>query len=275
MKYTNKHNLPEWLVRQLLPQNPHLPDPKRMSVTDLIAPPRMRTLKIQKWDEITTDVSDLLNFFDGNNLDRAFKNDPEEQIKLELLIDGITLVGQLDRLIVTPDSVTVVDRKRTKVGGAAYGDTRRSWIAQLNCYAWLLQRTRGIETTKLENHVSYKDWSPVKMYTKDYPQWAWQIIQQPLWSFEHQELYIRQQLEYHAANPMDCPVEERWGSFAVMANGRKTALRVLKTRQKYETWMEDNQKGDFVENRDCLRCKHFCSVSSVCQDAYNKEKTNV
>ena len=267
MIYTNQHNLPEWLVRQLIPTEEHPPNPKRMSVTSLIHPPRMRTLLMEKWDEITVDVSDLLNFFDGNNLDAAFDNEENAQEKLEIDIDGITLVGKLDLHYSVPDGEIIVDNKRTKVGALGYNDTVKEWERQLNCYAWMFTHKTGRPVVGLENHVYYKDHSPVKATNPAYPKIAFEVLTQPLWNAKEAEDYIRTQLEYHATAKMDCPVDERWGSFAVMSKGRKTAHRVCKTIRECEEWMQKNSKGDYIENREALRCKFFCPVRSVCKDS--------
>jgi hypothetical protein len=267
MIYTDNYNLPEWLVRQLIPKDEHPPNPKRMSVTSLIHPPRMRTLLMEKWSEIMVDVSELLNFFDGNNLDAAFDNEENAQEKLNVEIDGITLVGKLDLHYPTSEGEIIVDNKRTKVGSLSYGDTVKEWERQLNCYSWMFTRITGRPVCGLENHVYYKDHSPVKAVNPTYPKIAFEILNQPLWKMEEAEDYIRTQLEYHALSPMACPVDERWGNFAVMSNGRKTAHRVLKTMRECEEWMQKNKKGDYIEHRDALRCRYFCPVKTVCKDS--------
>lgn len=266
MRYTNKHELPEWLVDKLIPFPPKKPKKDRMSVTDLIHPPRMKTLRIEKWDEIEEDVANLLQMFDGINLDRAFDEDEEEQLKMEVVIDGVTLVGKLDRLV-TNGKTVILDRKRGKVGVKEYPSTLKEWTAQLNCYAWMYEELYKEKVDRIENHIFYKDWTPVRTSDPSYPKIAYEILKQPLWSREDQENYIRTQLEYHYHSPMDCPEEDRWGSFAVKKEGQKRALRVLKTREECEQWMKENKKGDYIENRDGLRCKFFCPVRNVCPDS--------
>jgi len=261
-EYTNVNNLPQWLVDKLVPKD-KTPNPKRMSVTDLIHPPRMRTLKLERYDEITQDVSELLAFFDGNNLDEAFKEDKGEQIKMELPIGGITLVGVMDRL----EENTILDRKRCKVGGKEYPSTLKEWECQLNVYSYMRNVLEGKRVDRLENHLFYKDWTPVRTSDPSYPQAGYEIIVQPHWLVEEQEQYIHTQLEYHSTKPMDCPKSERWSSFAIKSKGRKTAHRVLKSIQACEDWMNKNKKGDYIEDRDCLRCKFFCSVRSVCKNS--------
>lgn len=267
MQYTNKHQLPDWLVKQLIPKENHPPLPKRMSVTSLIHPPRMRTLLLEKWDDISVDVSELLNFFDGNNLDAAFSDEIGAQEKMELEVDGVTIVGKLDLVLPTSQGVVIVDTKRAKVGIKGYTDTIKEWERQLNCYSYLYTRIHGQPIVGLENHVFYKDHTPVCAANPSYPPIAYEIIKQPLWSMSEAEDYIKTQLEYHASKPMDCPQDVRWGKWKVKSEGRKTAHRVCDTFGEAVDWMNKNGKGEFIEQHDCIRCRHFCAVRSVCPDA--------
>lgn len=267
----NTHHIPEWLVKVWIPTAKRKPKKERMSVTSLISPPRQRTLQIERFDDIQEDVVEHLNFFDGNNLDKAFDflgpQFPMEfvtQEKLEFLIDSIILVGKPDIVLKDDRGWGIIDNKRCKTGQKHYPERLKGWESQLNIYAYLWEKLKGQKIYWIENHAYYKDYTPVNQ-TPDYPECGFEIFKQPLWTTEEQENYIRSQLEYHATCPYDCPEEERWGSVAVMGKGKKRALRVLKTREECEAWMKETGRGDYIENRLGLRCRFWCSVKSVCK----------
>ena len=254
------------MVDKLVPSEPRPKKPERMSTTDLINTPRMRTLYIERFDDIVVDVSDYFNFFDGNCLDAAFQEDNETQLKFEHPIDGKTLVGVLDKVLFDP--TIIVDMKRCKVGQLHYEDSLKSWEKQLNVYSYLWNIYRKERVSGVANSMHYKDWSPTQISrSADYPKIAWNWLEQPHWTFEDQERYIKEQLEYHSNKPYDCPEEERWGTFAVRTEGQKRANRVLKTRQECQDWMDETGKGDYIEDRVGLRCKYFCGVRSVCPNS--------
>lgn len=261
MRITNIHNVPEWVVKQLVPSEPRPLKPERMSVTWLIKPPRMRTLFIERFDEIVTDVSDYFNMWYGNLLDSAFDDEEYAQNKMELEIDGITLVGKWDLL----ENNIIQDNKFTKVGQLNYGSTLKEWEAQLNCYSYLWECLNFERVDGLQNNLFYRDWSATKVGRENnYPKVAFETYKQSHWSFEQQKQYILERLRLHREEPLSCPEDERWGSFAVRTKDKKRADRVLKTREECEQWMRETGRGDYIESRDGLRCQHFCSVRSVC-----------
>jgi hypothetical protein len=74
-----------------------------------------------------------------------------------------------------------------------------------------------------------------------------------------------------------CTPEERFNrgdKFAVMKNGRKTAMRVLDSMEEAELWMADNG-GDSIEIRkgEDKKCKEYCSACEFCN--YYKEQVEI
>lgn len=274
MKEHNKHNLPERVLR-LLP-NRYQPKPDRIGVTALIDAARIRTLQLEKWDEIVCDRSDLLSTLIGISVhDRAEKfatDDEEAEQKLEFTQDskgklfGITLVMKADNFF----NKEIIDTKTKAVGFKRFGLEKET--AQLNIYAWG-QRMSFNKVDRLLLDVYYRDHklSEAK-YKADYPKISYECIELPLWTFEEQEQYIWDRLHYHAASPMDCGDEDRWkknDSYAVMVKGRKRALRVLPTEQEAKEWMQSNERGEYIEKREgsCVRCESYCNCRTVCHDS--------
>ena len=71
-----------------------------------------------------------------------------------------------------------------------------------------------------------------------------------------------------------CTPDERFNSgdkFAVMKKGRKTALRVLDSKEAAEQWEADNG-GDFIETRlgEDKKCADYCSACEFC--SYYQER---
>ena len=68
-----------------------------------------------------------------------------------------------------------------------------------------------------------------------------------------------------------CSPEERWErptTWAVMKEGRKTALRVFDAKEEADK-MADGQKGLSVEERKgaCARCEGYCLAAKFCSFA--------
>ena len=58
----NRHNLPDRIVN-LLPKM-YKPKENRFGVTQLIDEPKIRTLQLEKWDEMVTDIIETPDFCD-------------------------------------------------------------------------------------------------------------------------------------------------------------------------------------------------------------------
>jgi len=280
MKLTNKYGCPEGLV-EVVSNQIHPPKPNRFSVTDVIGPPPIRTLKIEKWDELETDVSEYLWLLLGIGVDYILSSvnvrDNITQYKMSEEIDCSTVVGITDVI----NGSIIDDYKCTSVWSFLYGE-KPEWTAQLNTYAYLLMldrlRAGGeiIPITKLRIQAILRDWQKSKTYDNNYPPIPFQCSELELWSFEQQEEYIKSRLRDHKENPYrECTAEEKWKSedtYAVKSEYRKSAWRVLNSIEEAEKWIVDNKKGEYIETRlgVCKRCQDYCSVRSVCP--YTKEK---
>ena len=169
---------------------------------------------------------------------------------------------------------TIDDYKCTSVWSFLFGE-KPDWTSQLNSYSYLLRLERNrlhidIPVTTLRIQAILRDWQKSKIYEKDYPPIAFQVIDLDLWTFEQQEEYIKSRLRDHIQNPhRECTSEEKWqteDTYAVMKSGQKKALRVLDTQLEAESWLKSN-KGDSIIKRSgkCKRCQDYCTVRSVCE----------
>jgi hypothetical protein len=269
MKILNRYNLPPGFVN-IVERGQHPPKKDRFSTTDIIGPPLIRTLKMEKWDEIETDVADYLWMILGIATDNLISSSDDKQSirqrKIVYPIGDKNIVGKID--VINGD--TLADYKCTSVNSAFY-PVKDEWIEQLNVYDFLYRWDTGNGgITNLKIHAIYRDWMVRKSLEAGYPDIAFETIPVPKWTKQEQEDYIQARLADHCDNPYRlCTDEEMWTSqttFAVKKKGMKRALRVLNTEEDAKIWMMKNKKGDYVETRkgERRRCKAYCGVRSVC-----------
>lgn len=308
MKATNKWQIPEHVVR-LCPQS-YKPKSDRISVSALIDSPRIRTLQIEKWDEIERDIAVSLTSLGGISLHQRAESfaetDELAEQKLEDSKDsqenplGLVLVGKAD--VYNNQTKQIRDWKSMGCYGLAFIDKIKKMTAQLNCYAWQkLMRQQIVESLWLD--IYWKNWKYEEYQRatdklnavsfdltnggvlKGYPPIPYSQVKLPLWTFDQQEQYIKDQIHYHLTTPMDC--NDRWpkaDEWAVMKEGRKSALRVLDTYEKATNWCLENilielpkqgyylKKGISIVKREgkCIRCGaegFYCPVWNCCPDA--------
>ena len=273
MKFTNIYNLPDGMV-QALSAKDWKPDPKRMSVTDLINPPLIRTLKIKHFDDITVDVSENLWALLGSAIHYILsQTDGKTELKLEYDYGDYTIVGKLDRYA----NDIIDDYKITSVWSFLHG-VKDDWTSQLNCYDWLAQKTGRGRAKGLRILAILRDWTKSKTVDRDYPRIPFKTLDVPQWPFEEQDEYVSNMIARHKTQAeIECLPNEKWqreSKFAVMKQGQKRAMRVLDSRKDAENWLaaQGNSVGMSVAERPggLIRCQDYCTVRSVCPYAGGK-----
>ncbi len=267
----------------------------RIGVTQLINAPLVRTLLIEKWDEVVLDVDDFVDRIYGIAVDkylRQFESDVIlSQFKLELYFDkGITLVGVPDRICL--DKSFIGDYKFWKVASLRFEQTDA--IAQLNIYRYLCKKLHNWGIEKLYIHPMLKDWRILPNWQKknerDYPKCRIPTFELPVWTYDQTELFIQDKLIDHLNNPYrPCTSEEKWQSettYALKKKGKKQAviasfagsggekkfltendcISEAKKTKKIKKWPTN---GYYVEARigECRKCLNYCPVRSVCEFA--------
>lgn len=284
-KITNKHNLPQTLVN-LAMRDTYSRGNAHISVTELIGSPKIRVLRNEKRDEIVTDVSDMLWSLLGRAMhtvvEQGADNEHIAEERLFTSVNGWRLSGGIDLQILGNGSdgereVALSDYKMTSAW--AVMNEKDDWERQLNCYAYLIEKTRGWTVTALTINAIIRDWSRHEAARRpDYPQIPFAVLPQTLWSPKQREAYVLERMRLHQeaernhdwGDPMPaCTDEERWfrpGKLAVMKEGRAKALRLFETheREEAETYAREN-KGR-VEERpgENVRCESYCPVSAWC-----------
>ena len=290
---TNKSNLPE-VIMQAVQNDSYTSSESDISVTSLIKPARIRALEKQHKEYIEQDVSDLIFTLLGQSvhsvIERAVTED--DIAEMRLFYEGPetndwTMSGQFDYLTGKGE---LIDFKVTSAWTAldALQNGKTEWEQQLNildflCYhnPKLLQNKKNklIEVQSLSIMAILRDWSKLRVMQSDnYPRQ--QVVMIPIrrWTHEEQALFVKERIKIHQETakaeeyPL-CTPQERWrkeDSFAIMKTNRKSALRVLPTREQANQYLKDKSLLDSKEitiihrKGEDVRCQNYCPVNQFC-----------
>ena len=277
MKLTNNDNIPSFMVKAVEYWSTQHKSEATYSVTELLDAPRRSQLMSQHADEVQEDVSSriwsLLGSATHKVIESALDADDDDSLVSEKRmfgeIDGVTFSGQCD--VYDKSSKTIYDLKTASVWEIING-IREEREMQLNCYAYL-GRQEGWEVDNIAAVFILRDWSKMKATTEqNYPKSQVLVHSLRMWSKEEAEAFLRKRIALHEAAKVTlpyCTPEEQWrrpDKFAVMANGRKSALRVLDSAQEAQRWMATNKKGNSIVQRTggAVRCESYCAVNTFC-----------
>ena len=282
MKYTNKYNIPNEIIRSL--ENDSYSDGGAdFSATGLLQPPRIRMLKKIHEPKITTDVSDRIWILLGqsvhNILERANESNTESLTEQRMFvdIDRYKISGQADSIAI--EDKILKDYKVTSVWSviSALKDGKPEWEQQLNIYAYLYKQTFKQDISALNIIAIMRDWNKSGMLrNKDYPKCSVAVIPIPLWNEEEQLEFIRERIDKHTDAEViwdalgelpKCTPEERWAkpdTYAVMKKGRKSALRLLPTEEQAKEYIGDQDLSIEFRKGVSTRCEGYCEVSQFC-----------
>ena len=278
MIITNKYGLPEPLVT-LAKKKYYSKGKSDYSVTEIMSPPKIKRLQEQYEKEMEIDVSDMMWSNLGSALHVIMERSETEgwlmEERLYKEVDGVTISGQIDMQQETEEGVIIWDLKYT--GAWAVMRKKEEWQQQLNVYKWL------VETVKRKKVVGLKLVAMIRDFNRHdkkegYPEASSVGIDIPMWDSVTTEMYVRERLDMHrdAKVSMDfgdelpeCSDSERWQSetiYAVMREGRKTAIRLFKTIDE-ATELAEKEKG-YVQTRlgEPKRCTgNYCGVAQWCK----------
>lgn len=276
MILTNKYNLPEQIVNAV---KSDYDNNGTYSATTLIKDPKEILLFERHEHEIEEDVSERIYALLGTSVHYILeKNDEgDNQFKEERLyykIGNHTISGKFDLYDMNEEKV--IDFKNTSVWTYLLDDTHKYW-QQLLTYAFILEKN-GLPCKSGRIVQIFRDWSKTKSkVTKGYPIAPVNVINFKFYKkdFDYIENYIKEKLEEidkYRNMPDDaipaCSKENRWATddkYAVMKNGRKSALRVLNSMEEAEKWMKENG-GTYIEKRNAesKKCMEYCQCNRFC-----------
>ena len=286
MKLTNKHGLPETIMNVL--KRPEYSKGKaHLSVTQLINSPKIVALT-KKFDaEIEQDAADMVWSLFGSAIHKVLEHGKDErhvvEERLHATVDGWRVSGAIDLQIKGDNFLDIKDYKTTSAW--AVMNEKIEWEQQLNCYAWLVEKVKGIPVASVGIVAIIRDWSRREAANNpDYPQAPIKEIPIRLWPFEEREAYISNRVHAHAecdfAMESDgdlppCTPQEMWekpSTYAVMKEGNKRANAVMPTQHEAELAMKELQESQpkakfsvVLRPGGRTRCESFCSVNTYCQ----------
>ena len=285
MKITNRLNLPSAFVE--MAQQDYTFAPNEYRVTSLLKGMRQTILERRHHDEIEQDVSDMIWLLFGTAVHGILERQQEganelKEERVKVVVGDYILSGQFDLYSETEKQIT--DYKTCSIWKIIHQDYS-DWRKQLLIYAWMM-RSIGFEVNSGQVVALAKDHSKSKAkFDATYPQYPVvpitfefsekDFIEIEFWiASKFQEIAI---VETFSDDDLPiCTDEERWytgDKYAVMAKGRKSALRVLDSWDDAVAWMGINDKGDSIVERkgEDKRCDEYCSVNQFCN--YYLEKT--
>jgi hypothetical protein len=285
MKITNKFSLPETLVRAVMDDEYDKGD-SVLSVTQLIAPPRIVVLQKLNEHNLMSDVVDrvpsLLGTAVHKIIEKGSKDVPGHIVEERLFSDvcGWKISGAVDLQIQKGDGAWEInDWKVTSVYSVL--SDKPEWEQQLNCYAYLAGKSHGRNVTSLKIVAILRDWQRKQAEIKaDYPQSQIVMVDIPVWTPEQQEAYITERVALHQAAQKSvdtgepvayCTDQERWvrgESWALMKEGRKSAIKLYDNEEQAREDCSKSGGGHHVEHRrgSAVRCAgNYCLVSMWCR----------
>lgn len=296
MKLTNKFNLPQTFIN-VIHRPTYSKGNSHISATELLNSPRIVQLKHKHWEDIEVDASEMVWQLFGSAVHSILEHGKDENHLIEQrlfsVFEGWTISGQIDLQEVFEDGIVISDYKVT--GAWSVMNEKQDWHNQLNVYAWLIYRAKGIPVKGAQIIAIIRDWTAREAQVKDgYPPSPIATIEIPLWSYEEQEAYVRNRLSlhseayfaHHADDDMPlCTAEEMWEKptmYAVRKDGNVRAKSVHETREAAQEALDQikPKKGEVflleVREGERTRCKSYCQVSQFCDQyqTYLKEKSN-
>jgi len=285
MKVTNNYGLPE-TITNVLARPQYSKGKANLSVTELMSSPRIVQLKRKHWEELTEDASDMVWSLFGTAIHNILEHGKDEHHIVEervfTQVDGFTISGAIDLQEVYEDGTVISDYKTSSVYSVM--NQKIDWEYQLNCYAYLLHKAKGVTVKKLQIVAIVRDWARRDTVREGYPKAPIVVIDIPLWSVERQEAYIKQRIHLQESAFFDievgseiaeCTPEEMWEKpeyFAVKKDGGVRAKSVHEKQEDAERALaqasEKAKKGEtfLIEHRPGARtrCEGFCQVAAFC-----------
>lgn len=285
MKYTNHHNLPDAFVN-FAERDTYSRGEADISVTSLIDSPRVRLMREHYKDQMSSDVVDLIWPLFGTAVHHILEQDDgKDVIREERLFytDGEwVLSGAIDHQKTDGRTIEITDYKVTSVWSVIHG--KPEWENQLNTYAFLVQKAKGIKVTKLQICAILRDWNRRDAENKaDYPDAPVVVVDIPLWTDQARIRYVQERLSLHKAAQITydleevledrfiaCTREDRWSkpdTWAVKKRGNKRAMRVFDNINDANDYSAAQSVPTEIEYRagEHTRCKgNYCGVADFC-----------
>ena len=274
MKVTNKMNLPQAFVDAVSVERHNAKG--SYSATTLLRSATETLLMERHYDELEIDVSDNVWAVWGTAVHSLFEKQKDSAFKEEkfsVQVSNSKVTGRVDSYDL--ESEILVDYKTCSAWKIIYNDFD-DWYKQGMIYSWLMKKS-GLNVKECQFIALIKDHSKTKaIIDGTYPQspvfvYKFSVTEEALAEIEKFIISKVQELEENENTPdaelKGCNKDERWGTdpkFALMRNGRKTAIKLFDTKAEAEA-NKEALKADYIEERKgedkkcdggyCLVCK--------------------
>lgn len=276
MKVTNNLHLPEAFVKAVSVERHNKTG--CYSATTLNKGTKEIILQERHWDKFKTDAADNIWAVWGTAVHELFEkiqDDNFHEEKFDVEVSKSKVTGTVDSYDM--ENGIINDWKTASVYKVMIGDFS-DWHKQGMTYAWLLKQS-GLDVRRCRFIALLKDHSKSKAKTdKSYPQ-------SPVFVYEFDvtpedlelagkrihskvvEIEIAEKMADDEITP--CTAEERWADddkWAVMKNGRKTAVRVFDTEIDAERCVKDLGDNHYIEHRPAVsrKCNDYCLCKDFC-----------
>ena len=248
------------------------------SATTLLKSAREVMLTNRHFDEIEIDVADCVWQIWGTAVHLIFERAGIEgftEEKFSVPVSNSKVTGRVD--LYDLENETIYDWKTASTWKVQFNDFT-DWDKQGLIYAWLMKQN-GLNVKEIKFVALLKDHSKSKArQSAEYPQkpivvHTVKATDEALPEIESfiknkvQELEKAEKIADSELTP--CTNEERWATedkWAVMKNGRKTALKVCSSKKEAQEYIANNG-GDTIEfrageSKKCVdgycACRNFC-----------------
>ena len=285
---TNKMNMPQAFVNFV--SNVRHNKKGTLSATTLLQGDKQIVLYDRHFDELTQDAADLVWSSFGTAFHSIMEKQSDDSFKEEYFetpVDDWKVTGRVDRYDMK--NKVIEDWKTSSVWKVIYKNFD-DWKAQGLTYAWLM-RQAGLEVNKVRFIALLKDHSKTEAKVKpDYPQKPVYIYEfdVTIADLEATEKRIKEKIksvtESYKLGDDDiapCSEEERWATptkFAVMKQGRKTALKVCEDKDLAEAYIRDQgNEACYIEERpgQSKKCLDYCPCAEFCNFYKEMQKKEV
>ena len=276
MKVTNRLGLPLAFVRAVSTERHNAPG--CFSATTLNKGAKEIVLTDRHYDEITVDASEQIWAVWGTAVHALLESEKDDNFheeRFKVAVGNSWVTGQVDSYDMERGIIN--DWKTASVWKVQFADFA-DWRAQGLTYAWLLTKS-GLEVKKCRFVALLKDYSKTKAkHDASYPQspvfvYEFDVTAEDLAATEARIISKVTEIENAYKLGDDdiepCTLEERWADgekYAVMKNGRKTAVKLFDNQQDAEAYAGELGNSHYVEHRPAVsrKCEDYCSCCDFC-----------
>lgn len=284
MQVTNKLNLPLAFVNAVSVRRHNAPG--CFSATTLNKGAKEIILSNRHFGEIEVDAADNVWAVFGTAVHALLESQPDNNFHEEsfkIPVNNSYVTGQVDSYDM--EHAIIFDWKTASVWKVQFADFS-DWYKQGMTYAWLLKQS-GLEVRRCVFIALLKDHSKTKAKTDaSYPQspvfkYEFEVTDEEIAQTEKRikdkvaEIENAYKLSDDDIEP--CSADERWADnekWAVMKNGRKTAVRVFDNEADAEACAGELGNSHYVEHRPAVskKCADYCLCKEFCNFYKNMNK---